>query len=254
MRLPSHTGAYLAIDQDTGLIDRDKTAALLVRAFPTLEIVGAHLPTCIEATMDTAAKMDPHSRGDLDYQYLFKLARALKARLPPSCRQSLQGHSTARVLAPLAVLFQEAIELFDVVPIGGRVDWNDADQVMADFVATYRKVRYAKDEDPLTDAHAAALQSPHLFPIANRYERLLAGIAHHLQLAHPEEPIFLPRKRIAELLGVSPRLVSYLVEDGYLTLESDDYSFTTGVAKSYRFLGITSTRQPDNQDHQEIQD
>jgi hypothetical protein len=113
----------------------------------------------------------------------------------------------------------------------------DSDALAEDILLAWSKVR-KPGNDQLTVAVEQAKASPLRLSLS-RPLTLLVLTALYLQVLRPEGSIYLPRKRVAALLGLEHQEVSRLVQTmeklDLLRVVDDTYSFTTGKAKSYSF-------------------
>ncbi len=118
----------------------------------------------------------------------------------------------------------------------------DFDELWYAYLACWDKVKVCEGEDVFAWAAQMAERQPLQFDPALRplYNRV-GSVAWHLAgLTYPR-PFWLPRERLAPLLGVSAQtacnVIGLLVKNGVLACVDPDYSFTQGKAKEYAFTG-----------------
>jgi len=119
----------------------------------------------------------------------------------------------------------------------------DYEDLYCDFVYCWERIRYGIGEGPLAVAFRQAKQAPLDLPEGDPWRdletyRLFVTLAFRLQLIKGDEPIFLPRRRIGELLARSHtqimRYCANAVEHGYLELENP-HSLVGRKAAEYWF-------------------
>jgi len=106
----------------------------------------------------------------------------------------------------------------------------DEEELLCDFVYSWRRIRFQIGEGPLAVAYRNAVKQPLDLPDSDSWKdlagyRTFVSLAHYLQVTQGDEPIFLPRRRIGELLGRSHtqimRYCAHAVEHGYLQLVNE---------------------------------
>jgi len=119
----------------------------------------------------------------------------------------------------------------------------DREDLLCDFVYSWRRIRYRIGEGPLATAMRTAEEAPLNLPASDPWSdlpayRTLVSLAGWLQVIVGDQPIFLPRRRIGELLGRSHtqimRYCANAVEQGYLALVNE-HSLVRRRATEYRF-------------------
>ena len=119
----------------------------------------------------------------------------------------------------------------------------DSEDLQCDFVYSWQRMRYKIGEGPLAAAYRTAVSSPLELPDSDPWRdlpayRTFVSLARCLQVAREDQPIFLPRRRIGELLGRSHtqvmRYCAHAVEHGYLELVNA-HSLVGRRAAEYRF-------------------
>jgi hypothetical protein len=119
---------------------------------------------------------------------------------------------------------------------------NDGDDALADFMASWNKVRHVPFHDVLSNAlrlgDEKPLKPPH--PRGKLYQRFIS-LAGWLQMLLPGKPVLLPTRKLGELLECDQRTVSRMREfaevDGLL-LKVKAHSFRSGgkgKATEFRF-------------------
>jgi hypothetical protein len=116
----------------------------------------------------------------------------------------------------------------------------DPDALAEETLVVWSKVRKPGD-DALTIAAQRAKAKPLSLSLSGPLT-LLVSLAFYLQSLHPGQPIYLPRRRVAALLGLEHQQVSRLVRTmetlDLLRLVDGDSSFTKGKAKTYFFNAL----------------
>ena len=119
----------------------------------------------------------------------------------------------------------------------------DSEDLQCDFVYSWERMRYRIGEGPLAVAFGQAQEDPLDLPESDTWRdletyRLFVTLAFRLQLIKGDEPIFLPRRRIGELLGRSHtqimRYCAQAVDQGYLEL-ANPHSLVGRKAAEYWF-------------------
>lgn len=119
----------------------------------------------------------------------------------------------------------------------------DREDLLCDFVYCWRKIRFRIGDGPLAVAYRTAVSSPLDLPASDPWSdlpayRTFVSLAGWLQVIVENQPIFLPRRRIGELLGRSHtqimRYCAHAVEKGYLELVKK-HSLVGRRAAEYRF-------------------
>lgn len=119
----------------------------------------------------------------------------------------------------------------------------DYEDLLCDFVYSWRRIRYRIGEGPLAAAMRTATEEPLELPASDPWSDLPAyrrfvSLAGWLQIIVEDQPIFLPRRRIGELLGRSHtqimRYCAHAVEQGHLELVNA-HSLVGRRAAEYRF-------------------
>ncbi|MEW4570100.1 hypothetical protein AB1L88_19720 [Tautonia sp. JC769] len=105
------------------------------------------------------------------------------------------------------------------------------------------KVKYAEGDDVFAWATEEAARSPYpVTPCPGPRYQMVASIAYHLSRHTAGEPFWLPRERLAALLGFKhgmdiSRVVSLLEKNGVIECVDASYSYRDGKAKEYVFIG-----------------
>lgn len=119
----------------------------------------------------------------------------------------------------------------------------DREDLLCDFVYSWRRIRCRIGEGPLATAMRTAVETPLNLPASDPWSdlptyRTFVSLAGWLQVLMEDEPIFLPGRTIGPLLGRShtqiTRYCAHAVEHGYLELVSE-HSITKRRATEYRF-------------------
>jgi len=119
----------------------------------------------------------------------------------------------------------------------------DREDLLCDFTHCWKRIRFRIGEGPLAVAYRCAVERPLDLPDSDSWKNLngyrtFVSLAYYLQVALGDEPIFLPRRRIGELLGRSHtqvmRYCTHTVEEGYQQLVNE-HSLVGRKAAEYRF-------------------
>jgi len=110
------------------------------------------------------------------------------------------------------------------------------------FLVSWPKVRFGEGEDVLTWAYELGKEEPYTpAPCLGRHYQTVASIAWHLARQAGGKPFWLPRVRIAAVLGVSANTVSDIVtlleKNGVVKCVDPNYSYLGKKAKEYVFTG-----------------
>lgn len=161
-----------------------------------------------------------------------------------------------------------AEDMFDLVR-WEHTEFNEEDQ--AHFLTEWNLVRFIPGTDPLTWALSMSMKYPVNPPSNSPYKRLknyrrLIGLAAWLQVAVGTNPIFLPTRKIATILGLKDnhtvsQMCAFAVKDGLLEIVSQA---TTRRAGRFRFKldgyegpikkWITKTTQKDSDESDDSDD
>ncbi|GEM_PF-2915967 len=118
----------------------------------------------------------------------------------------------------------------------------DYEDLYCDFVYCWERIRYGIGEGPLAVAFRQAQQAPLILPESDPWRdletyKLFVSLAFRLQLIKGDEPIFLPSRRIGDLLGRSHtqivRYCAHAVDESYLQLVNE-HSLVGRKAAEYR--------------------
>ncbi len=113
----------------------------------------------------------------------------------------------------------------------------DSDDPAVEFLSTWKKVRVPAGDDILVLAVGLARDRPIKLrnPISEKYSRFVS-IASHLQFLRPGDYINLPVERLAKILSVGTRTVSYYSQqaqnDGYLRRIAKHHALSHQAARN----------------------
>lgn len=226
------------------------TAHHLLDRFPEADFGSPPPVALVQAALDVAYGMAPFSQGgqDLEYEYLFRLARRLRSLVPTE----LRGHpETADRLSPYALVFSDAVVWSYNEPDSTRFGWDEEDVRMG-FAVDYGKVRFAEGEDVLGASVALALAKPLVLDPTPRHSPVgkLLSMAHYLQEIVGDDDILLPVQGVNRAWGYSGHdwatkaivlALEYRTSSGAALLRCVDASFRPGGngrkgrAKRFRF-------------------
>jgi hypothetical protein len=110
------------------------------------------------------------------------------------------------------------------------------------FLACWDKVRMAEGDDVFAWAAEESKKFPYRpTPSPGAKYAHVASMAYHLSRHTDPDRFFLPRVRLAELLGVTAQTISNIVnlmtKNGLIKCVDSEYSYRDGKAKEYRFVG-----------------
>lgn len=207
--------------------------ASLIEAYPALVKIP-QLRQVAEQVVLLAADLKVRKgqpQRPYQYEWLFELAGRLKAHA---------SDQTAEQLAPLAVLFSELVREKGLAATAGRKDrlnWEDPDEVMLEFEASWHKRKFPKGADALARAVYDATAAP-LNIQGNKYYVRLLSTAHNLQEMYPGEAIFLPvSAKTAKLFGTTSMTVSNAItkaiREGVLSVVGDPPSISARRARKF---------------------
>jgi hypothetical protein len=184
-------------------------------------------PAQAEAAKRLALEL-ARSDGHLpNFQLTFKLARRLRTL----------GVDERKLFTETVAVFCEATN-------------REFEEFWYDFLDCWPKVRLAEGDDVFAWAARCAKERPYTpTPCLGLRYAAVASIAWHLSQYAGQKPFWLPRERLAELLGISAsqvsKIVKLLVAEGVVRCVSDAYSYTEHKAKEYAFTGPPPPPNPE---------
>lgn len=236
---------FVVVDSG-GDVDIGGTVTAFRKAYPRrakdeIELV---IPLAVEVP-DYVNVLASMGEVDTDARLLFGLARKLKAIAAPNWR----GEKGGEYFAAYALVFRDVLRYRECLPEpeDSDIDWDDDDEVLVRFEATWSKVLFAEGENVLVAACNFASEGMlKLDHVTNRNLRMLLGIAYYLQNKQGPKAIMLPQERVGALLGVSAahvgELIHVLVTRKMLHVVSDKYSAASRVAKKYKLIAKIERR------------
>jgi hypothetical protein len=159
------------------------------------------------------------------------------------CRLAKAHASLAGLRAKLAIKRVEAWLRTQRTNWTSFVGIADEDQGRDEFRGTWDKIRCPAGSDPLAAAVEKARKNPITIPEDWRYSNgyvLFVAVAAWLQQAQPDQPILLPCRKLAKLMGVSAMQISryreWAVEDGLLIVtKASRYNADKGRGEATEF-------------------
>ena len=183
-----------------GELDVAATAAKLAELCPGLE--GTIYEVMVEDVVLVVKNADA-TNWNREGAYLFALCRRLQRNFKRGERAAL-----GRLLAPYGLLQVERLGCAGKLP--DCPEWNDRERVLLAFEAAWSKVKFAEDEDLMSEMRRRAMNERILHeptPLG-----LFVNFAWQLHKAGDGRPFFLPiGPLLAELFGVSEMTISHYV-------------------------------------------